>query len=36
LGIKANFKSWLPEVKNGSYGLRITLTDELKTTTKDD
>ena len=36
LGIKANFMSWIPEAVKGSYGLRITITDNLNTTTTDD
>jgi hypothetical protein len=36
LGIKAKFMSWLPNAIKGSYGLRITVTDNLNTTTTDD
>jgi hypothetical protein len=36
MGIKANFMSWLPEAKQGYYGLKITVRDNLNTTTTDD
>lgn len=36
LGLKANFMSWLPTAQKGSYGLKITIIDNLKTTTLDD
>jgi hypothetical protein len=36
LGISADFMSWLPEARSGSYGLRITIQDKLQTTTTDE
>lgn len=36
LGIKAGFMSWLPEATSGSYGLKITIKDNLVTTTTDE
>ena len=35
LGLKADFMSWIPDCISGSYGLRITLQDNLNTTTTD-
>lgn len=34
--LKANFSSWIPEAISGNYGLQITVTDNLNTTTNDD
>ena len=36
LGLKANFMSWIPNATKGSYGLRVTIIDNLNTTTTDD
>ena len=36
LGLKADFMSWIPTVSKGSYGLKITVMDNLNTTTTDD
>ena len=36
LGLKADFMSWIPTVSKGSYGLKITIMDNLNTTTTDD
>ena len=33
LGLKADFMSWIPIVTKGSYGLRVTVIDNLNTTT---
>lgn len=34
--LKADFQSWIPEAISGDYGLKVTITDNLNTTTKDD
>lgn len=36
LGLKADFMSWIPNAISGSYGLRVTIVDNLNTTTTDD
>lgn len=36
LGLKADFMSWIPNAVKGSYGLRVTVIDNLNTTTTDD
>lgn len=36
LGLKADFMSWIPNATKGSYGLRVTIIDNLNTTTTDD
>jgi hypothetical protein len=33
--LKGNFSSWIPEAISGNYGLQITVTDNLNTTTND-